>query len=194
MVGAIVVGATVVRATVVGATVVGATVVGATVVGVGGGVVQNDFGRPRGTKIRVRVSPLALHSSRQAVGTVHPPTVTFFGVMTRWTVLPVRVYSSQQSVAAACAVSVAVLATTNDVAPRATTRAVISHLDARGLPGCRDREAASRSRASALRFRRVCGEMVAGELRGASCMGGASFAEAHLQRPLTTTRQLSGSR
>jgi hypothetical protein len=52
-----------------------------------------------------------------------------FGVTTRWTVVPFTVYSSQQSVEAACAWSVAALATTNDVAPRATTIPVISHLD-----------------------------------------------------------------
>ena len=82
-------------------------------------------GRPRPTTRtyrRLRVVPLLFQPSRHTVGTVHPPTLTPSGVTTRWMLVPVRVYSSQQSVAAAStSPPAAELATAKVVALRATT-------------------------------------------------------------------------
>ena len=196
----VVVGAAVVvgRRSSCGAAVVGrrrAVVVGADVV-VGGGGAQNDFGRPCGTYRRLTVDPLSVRPSRHTVGTVHPPTLTPVGVMTRWMVVPVRVYSSQQSVAAACTWLSAELATMNDVAPRATTRPATSSLDeprrqARGPrePLALEREGlALSSRWLVGQAQTRCGERVHGEN---ILWGGAG---ARLLRLLRTTRQLSGSR
>jgi hypothetical protein len=164
----VVVGAAVVvggRVVVVGAAVVvggRVVVVGATVV-VGGVAVQNDLGRPCGTYSRLRVVPVLFQPSRHTVGTVHAPTDTPVGVTTRWMTVPVTVYSSQQSVAAACTAPVAELAMANVVALRATTRPAISHLD-----GPRERVRGDGWRTGA------------DEMRGASCMRGTSFWEALL--------------